>query len=248
LLLADRRVVVTGAGRGIGRAIALACARQGATVGIGYYRSIEPAAALQAEIEASGFPAHLLAMDVTDAAAVNGAAEVFAKSAGGIDAWVSSAGVCLPGLLATENDARIRAQIDVNLLGPIHGARAALPFMLRQRSGVLLHVGSVAAARPSRGQAVYAATKGAVESLTRALAVEYARKGIRSLCLSPGAVDTDMLRGALSLDDDEVHARVPLRRVATPEEVASVAVFLLSDGARYMTGSIHAVDGGYLVA
>lgn len=246
-MLADRRVVVTGASGGIGRAIALACAREGAIVGIGHHRSTEAAAALLAEIEALGRRAHLLRFDVTDAAAVNAAAAAYAAQEGRIDAWVGSAGVCLPGLLATEDDARIRAQLDTNLLGPIFSARAALPFMLKQRGGVLLFIGSVAAARPARGQTVYAATKGAVESLTRALAVEYAKKGIRALCLVPGAVDTGMLRGTLALAEEEVGARIPLRRVAKPEEVAETAVFLLSDRARYMTGSTVAVDGGYLV-
>jgi 3-oxoacyl-[acyl-carrier protein] reductase len=246
-MLADRRVVITGAASGIGRAIALACAREGAVVGIGHHRSADAAAALLAEIEALGRRGHLLRFDVTDPSAVNAAAAVFAGLEGRIDAWVSCAGVCFPGLLATEDDARIRAQIDVNLLGPILAARAALPFMLRQKAGVLLHIGSVAASRPARGQAVYAATKGAVEALTRALAVEYAKKGIRALCLVPGAVDTDMLRGTLALAEEQVTARIPLRRVAVPEEVAETAVFLLSDRARYMTGSTVTVDGGYLV-
>jgi 3-oxoacyl-[acyl-carrier protein] reductase len=246
-MLADRRVVITGASGGIGRAIALACAREGAVVGIGHHRSTERATALLAEIEALGRRAHLLPFDVTDASAVNAAAAAFAEREGRIDAWVSSAGVCLPGLLVTEDDSRIRTQIDVNLLGPVFAARAALPFMLRQRAGVLLHVGSVASARPARGQAVYAATKGAVEALTRALAVEYAKKGIRALCLVPGAVDTGMLAGTLALAEEEVTARIPLRRVATPEEVAEAAVFLLSDRARYMTGVSVPVDGGYLV-
>jgi NAD(P)-dependent dehydrogenase (short-subunit alcohol dehydrogenase family) len=248
LLLADRRIVVTGASGGIGRAIALACAREGAALGLGHLRGAESARALQAEIEALGRKAQLLPFDVTDSKAVVAAAEAFATEQGGIDAWVSSAGVCHPGLLLTEQDDRIRAQIDVNLLGPVFAARAALPFMIRQRGGVLLHIGSVAAVRPARGQAVYAATKGAIESLTKALAVEYARKGVRALCLVPGAVETGMLQGTMALAAEEVTARIPLRRVATPAEIAETAVFLLSDKARYMTGASVAVDGGYLIA
>ena len=123
--------------------------------------------------------------------------------------------------------------------------RTLLPVMMRARTGVLLNVSSVAAARPTRGQSVYAATKGAVESLTRALALEYAAKGVRVLCLRPGPVDTDMLAGTRAIAGAELLARIPLGRVATPAEVAEHAAFLLSDRAAFATGTVHVVDGGY---
>lgn len=246
-MLNDRRVMVTGASGGIGRAIAQACAREGAVVGIGYHRGARAAEELLRETEGLGGRAHLLPGDVTVAADVARMTADFIAKEGRIDAWVHAAGVCRTGLLATLEDEPIQAQIDVNLLGPILCARAALSPMLRQRAGVLLFVGSVAAARPSRGQAVYAATKGALESFAKAIAVEYAKKGIRAICLVPGAVDTPMLRGTLALAEDEVTARIPLRRIASPQEVAQTAVFLLSDRAAYMTGCVVTVDGGYSV-
>ena len=104
------------------------------------------------------------------------------------------------------------------------------------------------ALRPVRGQSVYAATKGALESFTRAIAVEYGKKGIRALCLRPGAVDTAMLAATRELGEAEMLARIPLRRVAAPEEIGELAAFLLSDKARYLTGSEHSIDGGYLVS
>jgi 3-oxoacyl-[acyl-carrier protein] reductase len=119
--------------------------------------------------------------------------------------------------------------------------------MMRRRSGVVLNISSVAATRPSRGQSVYAAAKGGLEAFTRAIAVEYARKGIRALCLRPGAVDTAMLAGTLSLAQDEVLSRIPQGRVARPDEVAAYAAFLLSDAARYVTGTCASIDGGYEV-
>jgi len=249
LLLADKRVVITGAGRGIGRAIALACAREGAVVGINYHRSREGAEALRVEIEALPGPRpRLLRFDVSDPSAVAANVAAFVAEEGRVDGWVNNAAVNLPGLLATAEDDQIRAQIEVNLLGPIHGARAVIPVMMRQRGGVILNIGSVVAARPSRGQAVYAATKGALESLTRAIAVEYGRKGVRALCLCPGAIDTEMLASVKALAEGEILGRIPLRRLAEPAEVAEVAVFLLSDGTRYLTHSTHSVDGDYQIA
>ena len=142
----------------------------------------------------------------------------------------------------------IAATIATNLVGPIVCTRAVIPAMLEARRGVIVNVSSVAAARPSRGQAVYAATKGAIESLTRAVAVEYGRKGIRCHAVRPGAVDTDMLATTRALAEEDVLAKTALKRIASVEEIAALVVFLLSDEAAYITGSIHAIDGGYGVA
>jgi len=243
VLLEGKRIVVTGASRGIGRAIALACAREGALVGVNYRASEDAARAVAAEM---GDRAILLRFDVRDPAAIATAVAAFRERAGRIDGWVNNAGVHHADLLAAAADDRIREQVEVNLLGAIHCARAVLPTMMEQRAGVIVNLGSVSAARPVRGQAVYAATKGAIESLTRALAVEYGRKGIRAHCLRPGPVETEMMAGTMALAADEVLARLPLRRLGRPEEVAEMAVFLLSDRAAFATGGTHTIDGGYL--
>jgi 3-oxoacyl-[acyl-carrier protein] reductase len=242
-MLEGKRIIVTGASRGIGRAIALACAGAGARIGINVHRSEGEARALCEEIGAS---AVLLPFDVADSAAVAVAFELFARETGGIDALVNNAAINLPALLVSSTDEEIDAMLRTNLRGPIVCTRAAIPTMLRQRSGAILNVSSVAAERPSRGQAVYAATKGGIESLTRAVAVEYGRKGIRCHCIRPGAVDTEMIGTTKALAEDEVLDRIPLRRMATPEEIASLAVFLLGDSAGYITGSVHTIDGGLL--
>jgi 3-oxoacyl-[acyl-carrier protein] reductase len=241
-MLEGKKIVVTGASRGIGRAIALACARAGAVVGLNYRTSEESARALQEE-NLNRFI--LLRFDVRDGEAVSAAVAQFREHAGRIDGWVNNAGINLPDLLLSATPQKIREQIDVNLTGPILCAQAVLPVMLEQHSGVILNISSVAATRPSRGQAVYAATKGGIEALTRALAVEYGRKGIRVHAIRSGPIETEMLESTKALAADEILARVPLHRLGRPEEVADLAVYLLSDKAGFITGSVHAIDGGY---
>ena len=246
-MLEGKKIIVTGASRGIGRAIALACAREGAAVGINYRISEEQAQAVQDEI-ARRFqrPALLLPFDVRDSRAVGEGITRFMGKEGRIDGLVNNAAINLPGLLVTLDLQKIQEQIETNLLGPILCARAVLPVMMAQRGGVILQVGSVTAARASPGQAVYAATKGALESLARALAVEYGRKGIRSHCIRPGPVETDMFRNTQTLAGDEILKRIPLHRFGQAEEIADLAVFLLSDRSGFITGAVHTIDGGYL--
>lgn len=242
-MLDGKKIVVTGGARGIGRAIVTACVRAGARVGVNYHASAKEAESLHEE-----FPKEtvLLPFDVRDEPAVEKAVGRFQEVAGRIDGWVNNAAVNRPGLLVASEMDQIREQIDTNLLGPVVCARAVLPAMMRQRTGVILNVSSVAAVRPSQGQAVYAATKGGVEALTRALAREYGRKGIRVHGIRPGPIETSMIEGTLALAKEEVLSRIPLARLGRPEEVADLAAYLLSDRAAFVTGSIHTIDGGYL--
>jgi 3-oxoacyl-[acyl-carrier protein] reductase len=245
-LLQKKRIVVTGASRGIGRAIALAAAREGADVGVGYRTGRTEADAVVAEIrEKFGRESLAIGFDVTNEREIEAAFSAFCARFGGLDGLVNNAGVSLPGLLVTLDADRIRRAIDVDLVGPLLCSRAAISRMLEHRSGVIANLSSVAAVRPSRGQSAYAAAKAGVEALTRALALEYAKKGIRVVGVRPGAVDTEMLASTRALAEKEMLERIPAGRIASAAEIAETVVFLLSDRASYVSGDTIAVDGGY---
>ncbi len=240
--LDGQRVIVTGSGRGIGRAIAHAAAREGARVVV-HGRTEGSAARVALEIREAGGLAEPFAFHLEDMSALQaGMGEIVA--AGPVDALINNAAQNRPGLLVASAPEDIASALRANLLAPVLAARAVLPSMLAQRRGVIVNIGSVSASRPARGQSVYVAAKGGLESFTRALAVEYGKKGIRAVCLRPGPVDTDMMAATKNLDQDLVR-RVPLGRIARPEEIANFCIFLLTDDAAFVTGSVLDADGGF---
>src|SRR2546428_623708 len=241
--LKDRVALVTGAGRGVGQAIAVAFAREGARVAV---TDIDPTTAQATARRIGRAKALALQMDVADAGSIRDGFDAIHRAWGRIDVAVTNAAVepIVPFLELSEATwARI---IDVNLKGTFLVAQAAARRMVRRRRGVIITLSSVNAevARPE--SAAYAATKGGVRQLTKAMAIALAPHGIRVNAIGPGTVVTGLTRHLLKNRRwrDAVYARTPMQRVAEPREIAEVAVFLASDASSYMTGSTGYVDGG----
>jgi 3-oxoacyl-[acyl-carrier protein] reductase len=245
-VIGDKNIVITGASRGIGAAVAREAAVNGARVGLNYFKSKEEAESLAGELEhIGGCQPVLLGFDATDPIQVEHGIQLFLDELGSIDGWVNNAAINISGLLPTVSKKEIRAQIDSALLGPIFCCRAVLPQMLRQHQGSIVNIGSIVTRKTFRGQSVYAAAKGGLLAFTRALAAEYGRKGIRVNCIQPGPVKSDMLDAYLNLAGDDILGQIPVGRYGTPGDIASLAIFLLSEQSSYITGVAINIDGGY---
>lgn len=241
--LEGRVVLVTGAARGIGAAVADACAAAGATVAIGDVDA-DGARAKAADI---GGRALGLALDVTSRASVDAAITSVEAEVGPLDVLVNNAGVDVIKPFVESTADEWERIIAVNLMGTFHCCQSALAGMIERGSGAIVNFASDAGRVGSSGEAVYSATKGGVIAFTKTLARETARHGIRVNCISPGPTDTALLAQVADADPklrDALARSIPMRRVAEPDDIAPAVVFLAGDGARYITGQTVSVSGG----
>ncbi len=245
--LDGKRALVTGGNSGIGKAIALGLAEAGARVAINYIAHPEASQALKDQIEKGGGAALTIEADVSD---LHGVADMFTtldSSWGGIDILVNNAGIDGERAEGWEADpASWKKVIDINLLGAFYCAREALRRMVPQKSGVVLNVTSVHEEIAWSGYSAYTASKAAVSMLTKTLAQEAAPHGVRLLAVAPGAIKTPINRSVWSDPQSrkDLLKKIPLGRIGEPEEIARIAVALVSDAASYITGRTIFVDGG----
>ncbi|NET90169.1 MAG: 3-oxoacyl-[acyl-carrier-protein] reductase [Kamptonema sp. SIO1D9] len=244
--LQNKVSIVTGASRGIGRAVALALASEGAKVIVNYARSSQAAEDLVAEITSAGGEAIALQADVSDESQVDNLVKQTLEKLTKIDILVNNAGITRDTLLLRMKPADWQAVIDLNLTGVFLCTRAVSKLMLKQKSGRIINIASVAGQMGNPGQANYSAAKAGVIGFTKTVAKELAPRGITVNAIAPGFIATDMTS---DLKSEEILKYIPLNRYGKPEEVAGMVRFLAADpAAAYITGQVFNVDGGMVMA
>ncbi len=243
--LAGKVALVSGGSRGIGRAIVELFARDGMDVVFFYRDNTAAAQQVVAAVQGTGGKAQALQVDIADAAGVAAAVEQIVDARGRIDVLVNNAGIVRDNLLGMLEDEDIRAVLDTNVVGVFNLTRAVARHMISKRSGRIVNLSSVAGEKGGRGQSNYAASKGAINAFTRAMAVELASRKIKVNCVAPGVIETEMSQQVRDLADDQIKARILMRRYGQAQDVAHAVWFLASRFADYITGEVLHVDGGF---
>ena len=243
--LNGKTALVTGASRGIGRAIALRLAEDGANVAVIYAGSADKAKAVVNEITALGVNAKAYRCNVADSAAVNETVKAVTNDLGKIDILVNNAGITRDGLMLRMKDEDFDTVLDTNLKGAFNMIRACYSGFIRKKSGRIINISSVSGIMGNAGQANYSASKAGVIGLTKSVARELASRGITCNAVAPGFIQTDMTENLG--DNNPLLNSIPLGRMGKPEDIAAAVAFLASDSAAYITGEVLKVDGGLAI-
>ena len=243
-MLENKIALVTGAGRGIGRAIAIAFAEEGAEVIINYNGSEERAKEVKQTIEENGGKASIYKCNVSDFVACEAMIKDIVKEYGHLDILVNNAGITKDGLIMKMKEEDFDSVLNVNLKGTFNTIRHSARQMLKQRSGKIINISSVSGILGNVGQANYAASKAGVIGLTKTMARELGSRGITVNAIAPGFVDTEMTEVLSEEIRENACKQIILGRFGKPEDIANTAVFLASDKADYITGQVISVDGG----
>lgn len=243
-MLTGKIALVTGAGRGIGAAIAKEFAKEGAFVIINYNGSEEKARALAEEITNGGGNAEIYQCSVSDYAACGEMIQAVIKKYGRIDILVNNAGITRDGLLMKMSEEDFDAVLGTNLKGAFNTIRHMSRYFLKQKCGKIINISSVSGILGNAGQANYSASKAGVIGLTKSVARELASRGINVNAIAPGFIATDMVEAMTEDAKAKMTDAIPLKRIGTTKDIANMAVFLASDASDYITGQVFAVDGG----
>lgn len=243
----SRTAFVTGASRGIGRAVAIALAREGYAVGINYLKEKEKAEEVAEALRAEGHRAMAVQADVADREAVTAAIRAVEAAFGEIDVLVNNAGISEQHLFQDVTDAFWHRVFSVNVDGAFHTIQAVLPAMIRRKAGSIINISSIWGQRGASCEVTYSSTKAALIGMTRSLAMELAPSRVRVNCVAPGVINTDMVQVLGDEVLQQLAEETPIGRLGTAEDIAHAVAFLVSDKASFITGQVLTSDGGFIL-